>query len=289
MKKKNMLIDKLNEIDEKFLDELHDRRNRRFTKRKNMMRYCSIAASLVIVVAISVAAILPMSRNTPTNIPSETKDSVTTETIETQTDAQTQETISADNIVNKPQDTSVIETEPVIGPENISKEYFVSITADYVATDLKDIAGMADLVIRVKYEKDIDTYVSSGMLPITRSEFAVVDVLKGDYDSSSIIAQYYGGTVSMYEYLQEMSELEKLKGGYDYTDEEAKQIDVTYLDEKNGVYLENDTEYVLCLGYDEADGTYMILADAFGMSEISDGQVYNRVKSEYIKIGDIFE
>lgn len=65
MNNKNILTDKLGEIDSKFLDEYHDRRNCRALRRKNVMKYCSIAASMMLVITISIATMLPMFRNTP--------------------------------------------------------------------------------------------------------------------------------------------------------------------------------------------------------------------------------
>ena len=285
---KNNLTYKLGEIDGKFLDELTSRRARRMMRRKNIMKLSGIAASLVIVVAISVAIILPLSQKEPINVLLETKETVTSGPSETQVGLQTEDTFSQEDNYEKPNDTFTADLEAEFGPENFNR-YYVSITADYVATDLKDIARMADLVICVRYEKNIDTYVSSGKLPVTRAEFLTLEVLKGEYAGDKIIAEYYGGTVTMYEYLQSMSESEKLKGGYDYTDEEAKNIFVTYLNENNGVSFETGGEYLLCLGYDENDGTYMILSDSFGMSEITDGQVYNKAKNEYIKLSEIFD
>ena len=125
------------------------------------------------------------------------------------------------------------------------------------------------------------------MLPITKAECDVVDVIKGEYDDNSIIIDYYGDTVSMFEYLQAMPEAEKLKGGYDYTDEEAKKIAVTYFDKENGVSFEEGKDYVVCLDYYEADGSYTVISDAFGVSEVTDNYIYNKAKKEYICINDI--
>ena len=72
----NILTDKLGEIDSKFLDEYHDRRNRRRVRRKNVMKYCSIAASVMIVITISLMAMLPAFRNTPTGNPVDTSNGV---------------------------------------------------------------------------------------------------------------------------------------------------------------------------------------------------------------------
>lgn len=166
-------------------------------------------------------------------------------------------------------------------------EYFISQTSDYISTDFNDIVKGADLVVRAKYIKNTDTYVSTGRLPITKAEFNIVEIIKGDYSFDAITVEYYGGTVSMYEYIQTMSEAEKLKGGYDYSEDEAKKIAVTYLDEENGVSFESDREYVICLGYNKDDGSYMIHSDAFGMSEVVDGKILNKAKGTTIDLNDI--
>ena len=76
MNNKNILTDKLGEIDSKFLDEYHDRRSRRALRRKNVMKYCSIAASVMLVITISIATMFPMFRNTPTGNPVDTSTGV---------------------------------------------------------------------------------------------------------------------------------------------------------------------------------------------------------------------
>ena len=76
MNNKNIITDKLGEIDSKFLDEYHDRRSRRALRRKNVMKYCSIAASVMLVITISIATMLPMFRNTPTGNPVDTSTGV---------------------------------------------------------------------------------------------------------------------------------------------------------------------------------------------------------------------
>ena len=76
MNNKNILTDKLGEIDSRFLDEYHDRRSRRGVRRKNVMKYCSIAASVMLVITISIATMLPMFRNIPTGNPVDTSNGV---------------------------------------------------------------------------------------------------------------------------------------------------------------------------------------------------------------------
>ncbi|MBR5322592.1 MAG: hypothetical protein IKU48_03510 [Clostridia bacterium] len=72
MDNKNLLTDKLGEIDGKFLDECHNRRSRRALRRKSIMKYGSLAASVMIVIAISLMAMLPAFRNTPAGNPIDT-------------------------------------------------------------------------------------------------------------------------------------------------------------------------------------------------------------------------
>ncbi len=69
MDNKNLLTDKLGEIDSKFLDEYHNRRRRRAVRRKNIIKYGSIAASVIIVITTALIAILPAISNTPINKP----------------------------------------------------------------------------------------------------------------------------------------------------------------------------------------------------------------------------
>ena len=76
MNNKNILTDKLGEIDSKFLDEYYDRRRRRGKRRKNRIKYCSIAASVMFVITISLAATIPMFHNIPVENPAGTSNGV---------------------------------------------------------------------------------------------------------------------------------------------------------------------------------------------------------------------
>ncbi len=76
MNNKFSLTDKLTEIDGKFLDECYERRSRRAIRRKNIVKYSSLAASVVIVITISLVATLPMFRNTPAVDPVDTSSGV---------------------------------------------------------------------------------------------------------------------------------------------------------------------------------------------------------------------
>ena len=74
MNNKNILTDKLGEIDSEFLDEYHDRRSRR--KFKKLIKDCSIAASVMIVIAVSTVILLPAFSNTPSKDPVDTSNGV---------------------------------------------------------------------------------------------------------------------------------------------------------------------------------------------------------------------
>ncbi len=70
------LTDKLGEIDGKFLDEYHNRRSYRKIKRKSIMKYGSIVASVMFVITISLAIVLPAFHNTPIGKPVDTSNGV---------------------------------------------------------------------------------------------------------------------------------------------------------------------------------------------------------------------
>ncbi len=167
-----------------------------------------------------------------------------------------------------------------------AEERFVSANFDYVFTDLNDICENADLVIRGVCLGDRETALSSGGLPLTTAEFEVVEVVKGSFEGETIGVSYYGGTVSMFDYMNAMGEEERAKAGYDFTEEEAKKIGVTYMNEENGVSFKEGTEYLVCLGAND-DGTYMVLAEGYGVSAVEDGQVTNRATGEKIPLEEL--
>ena len=161
--------------------------------------------------------------------------------------------------------------------------------ADYVSIDLKEIFADADVVVCVKYPRETETYISNGDLPTTESEFEVIDIIKGNVPGNKIRFSYYGGTVSLYEYISQMTEEEKKKGFDKYSEEEARQIGVTYVNEESGVSFEPDKEYFVCLGFDKVSQRYFVMAEANGMSEIIDGRVYNHRSNEWLPIESIKE
>lgn len=138
MNNKNILTDKLGEIDSKFLDEYHDRRSRRGVRRKNVMKYCSIAASVMLVITISIATMLPMFRNTPTGNPADTSTGV----IDNQESNKDNADSNKDNHVkdnNKPDDSDytviyakdndyslgdIVESEDVYYPQELGEIVF---------------------------------------------------------------------------------------------------------------------------------------------------------------------
>ena len=56
--------------------------------------------------------------------------------------------------------------------------------------------------------------------------------------------------------------------------------------EENGVTFKEGTEYLVCLGKND-DGTYMVLAEAYGVSAVENGQVTNRVNGEKISVDEL--
>lgn len=67
MNKDFLLIHKMEEIDENFLEEYHNRCSRHTAKRKNIMKYTSIAASFLLITALSLTKIWPILHPTPEN------------------------------------------------------------------------------------------------------------------------------------------------------------------------------------------------------------------------------
>ncbi|MBQ4562433.1 MAG: hypothetical protein IJA55_08920 [Clostridia bacterium] len=182
-----------------------------------------------------------------------------------------------------------ITTNPPI--KEISDDDIVPIysSSDVIATDINDICKLSDVIIRVRYGKDIDTYAREGSgTPVTIAEFEVIDVIKGEYNGSTIKAEFYGGIIPMSEYLQALSEATLQKAGYDnYTEEEIKKKFVKLVDTTPLSEFSSSDEYLLLLSYDPETDVYFVLCGGYGSPVVKDNKVYNSVKDEYVDMARI--
>lgn len=149
--------------------------------------------------------------------------------------------------------------------------------SDYKAINPKDLYDLADLVIVGKYSKANKSYVKDAASIVTESTFEVSKVIKGDYSSKNININYYGGKVTLGEYVktQTKEQLQK-KGLSNLSTEQLSRETVELVIENSSVQVSNNEEYIIFLSYDKEDDYYFVLCDGYGMRKLSGNQeIYN--------------
>ena len=166
--------------------------------------------------------------------------------------------------------------------ENDSINYTISKEEDYVACLPEDLFEIADVVVKGTFGKTINTYVCDNSLPVTQIVFNVDDVHKGKIAGAKIIVEYYGGTVSMYSYLDTLTEEQIAKRGLDCSVSEAAKMTVSYGMTKESVSVNEKDSYMLFLSYDKENDTYFILCDAYGACKMDKGLIYSLAEEKYV-------
>ena len=194
-----------------------------------------------------------------------------------------QESSNVNNIAS--QDNSVGETVLIIHG-TASMAYIPSIEEMY---------EHADLVVIATFTEDLRTFADpyTGD-PTTIASFNILEVVKGDAGRyASIIIPYGGGRVTVEEYrnvlIKSPGRLEK--SGLDkYSEEEAKNLYVEYVDMDAPIHLEsNGQKYMLFLveippaisltehfGPAVSDVNYLLNSGGYSIAKLNDnGQVYS--------------
>lgn len=160
-------------------------------------------------------------------------------------------------------------------------QYIVSKKSNYIARLPKDLFRVADIVVKGRFEETVSTFVSNHSMPVTRIMFAIEEVYKGEADSDRIAVDYYGGTVSLSDYLKTLSPGEIVKLG-PYSADDLQYATVTYAQTKESVVIESESAYLLFLSHDAENDIRFILCDAYGACKMKDGLIYDLVNDAYI-------
>lgn len=162
-------------------------------------------------------------------------------------------------------------------------DYTIVNYADYIATTPEDLYQIADVVIVGTFGETVQTYVCEHSLPVTQVMFHVESTNKGTIPQSSVVVEYYGGTVSMSSYLDTLTAEQIAKRGLDRPDVDISNMTVTYETTKESVVVDRSGTYMLFLSYDAARDTYFILCDAYGACKMEDGLVYSLREEKYVQ------
>lgn len=170
-------------------------------------------------------------------------------------------------------------------PENNSKvedfnkkaDYQLVLQPDYIAVSIEDLYKDADLVIRGKLIKNNKCHVLDSSIIATEAQFEILETLKGSYNSKNININYYGGIVSVEEYISKQTKDQIKKKGFDsLSQDERNSLNIELSVDETEAKVSSNKEYLIFLGYNREKNYYIVLADGYGMREISkDGKIYN--------------
>lgn len=140
----------------------------------------------------------------------------------------------------------------------------------------KDLYKNSDFIAVCRLIKENRSFAKDHFAIKTESEFEVLDVLKGENKNKSILVEYYGGTISLQEYINDQTPEQRIKKGYDkLSKEEIEGKTVKWVGDYN-IEFSKKKRYVMFLNYDEKENKYYVTCDPYGIRELSeDGKLYN--------------
>lgn len=156
-------------------------------------------------------------------------------------------------------------------------DYQIVRKSDYKSIKPKDLYKDADLVIEGNYIKDNKCYVTDYSAIVTEANFEVSKVIKGNYTSNNININYYGGIVSVGEYMKSQTKEQLAKKGIsDLSTAQLSNQTVEYLVEDAKVDVNTKDSYVIFLSYNTEKDYYFVLSDGYGMRKLSNNkELYN--------------
>ncbi len=156
-------------------------------------------------------------------------------------------------------------------------DYQIVRKSDYKSIKPKDLYKDADLVIEGNYIKDNKCYVTDYSAIVTEARFEVSKVIKGNYTSNNININYYGGIVSVSEYMKSQTKEQLAKKGIsDLSTAQLSNQTVEYLVEDAKVDVNTKDSYVIFLSYNTEKDYYFVLSDGYGMRKLSNNkELYN--------------
>lgn len=174
---------------------------------------------------------------------------------------------------NKPLD-KIAETN---SQENRKADYQVTRKTDYKSIKPRDLYKEANLVIEGKYVKDNKYYVTDYSAIVTEAKFEVSKVIKGNYTLKNININYYGGTVSVGEYIKNQTVEQIAKKGFsNLSTEQLSNQTVEYIVENAKIDANTKDNYIIFLSYDSENDYYFVLSDGYGMRKLSNNEeMYN--------------
>lgn len=268
MNEKLSLIKSLEKIDSTFLDEYYERRKNRRKKRNITIKYGTVAASVVLLATLSICSVGLM--NIPQN------------DVESHTGIDVSAGESTDSLQST--DSAVSVTDTISENKAPELSYEIAISNDYaIPTDAASMLEEADLVVEGVYDGTVSTYATKLGQIISVGKISNLKVVKGGVSENELEISFYGGSMSVYEYMTQISTERAENMGFDeLSEEEAKTKYIGVPLDKYAANPNEETSYMFFLSYDEETGEYFVVCDAYGMKEVNEnGEVWNIDSSEF--------
>lgn len=156
-------------------------------------------------------------------------------------------------------------------------DYQIIRKSDYKSIKPKDLYKDADLVIEGNYIKDNKCYVTDYSAIVTEAKFEVSKVIKGNYTSNNININYYGGIVSVGEYMKSQTKEQLAKKGIsNLSTAQLSDQTIECLTEDAKVDVNTKDSYIIFLSYDAEKDYYFVLSDGYGMRKLANNEeIYN--------------
>lgn len=200
-------------------------------------------------------------------------------TQQTTIDQNIESTVTDDTI-----STNVVEVENVVPNLYYTLEY----APDYVIpTDINSMYSFADVVVKATYTERVSIGIKHNIpIPITTGKVEIKDVLKGEINDSVTEINYYGGYVTVWDYVNKMGrEVSEKCGLNNISKEEAMKRYIGIEFNERSVKASVNKQYLLFLSYDDNTKEYFVLCDGYGMRELNNmGEAWNIDLSDYESI-----
>lgn len=157
---------------------------------------------------------------------------------------------------------------------------------DYtIPTDLDSMleSDMIDLVIEGTYFDRWGTRATKTGQIISKGTATDITVLKGDFTKKEIDISFYGGSMSVMDYIKHVSPDICAKRGYDKMSEaEAARTIISSPKSEWSANPVSGARYLIFLCYNEETNEYFVACDGYGMREVNNkGGVWNPDSKQY--------
>lgn len=273
MKKKEQFFEIMGKIDPQLIvDAAPDKVQRKTT----IWMKWGVAAACLCFVLVGIITVSPMlsPHNLPITPPDIANDFSQTDSTQESNNPPANDTADTNN----GEDTD----ETIPDPETY---YSISFSADYVWTSEKDLFENSDVVLIGNYKDTINTHYERSRF-ITTGCIDIERIIKGSVDSNNISIDYYGGKMSVSEFISVTGKnVAKQYISDDLSDPIVTERYIGELTTGASVNAQTSHKYLIFLSYDPNTSQYFVMADGYGMRKINDeGKAWDIDSQSYVDI-----